>query len=396
MAQNECFAKEDPSGNCLVGDGNNPADEYLCGLTCGQKSSTGCADCLNYDLTGDSGGKSDCVWRVKAGNEEPDCVHREWCDESGNKDGKCIGGRKNRTQKNRCRVGPSDFCPGLKSCGRCLSGKFGKECAWKIDGENPSCVAEDRCEGDCINGSETLSVKKTCRKLKRSPIGVGFETCSDFDKLCTDCLTNGCSWVRDTNECVDSCDVAPADAGCQGLPLESQQTIDSFNRSLLRFDRKASQMCYKFKLEDKNERLCSKAGNGGCERCVATKIYTPPGTIFLSPPTCKYFPEGGFCAPYNCGLMGCGRDTCDDRLKLVEDDDSVGPALPPPDTTWPELVGETGEYGIEYLNDCYGKGTLFIQVVGEGDMVTKDYRLDRVRLFVNKSSDYIIRVPGIG
>jgi len=399
MSQDECstMGSED---DCLTGDGNNRIDEYLCASTCSQRLSKfkDCAGCLNYDIFRDrlqssNIRNSDCVWRVRK-NEEPECVYHKWCDESENS--KCIRGRTKRRNKQKCRIRPIDLCPKLKSCGRCLSGKFGKECAWKNDGENSSCMAEDKCEGDCTKGSEILSVKKTCKRLKRSHINdeIDFEKCSDLNGLCTDCLISGCNWNNYSKECVESCDTAPAYADCKGLsPSEPQGSVDTFNRSLLKFDGKASKMCYDFKLDQKNEELCNAAGEGGCDECVGTELYTAPGTIYLSPPTCKYFPKGNYCAPKDCDGTGCAQDTCDGVDPIF----NPSPVLPPPDTVWPELKGEKSKFGEEYLNKKYGKGTLQIQVVREGDPISMDYRTNRVRLFVDNLEDKIIvRVPRIG
>lgn len=62
-------------------------------------------------------------------------------------------------------------------------------------------------------------------------------------------------------------------------------------------------------------------------------------------------------------------------------------------SSWPELVGKNGEVAaaiIEKENPC-----VHAIVLLEGTPVTKDYRIDRVRVWVNKKGK-VIRVPRIG
>ncbi|KAK9181503.1 hypothetical protein WN944_024640 [Citrus x changshan-huyou] len=65
----------------------------------------------------------------------------------------------------------------------------------------------------------------------------------------------------------------------------------------------------------------------------------------------------------------------------------------PRKSSWPELVGKNGEVAaaiIEKENPC-----VHAIVLLEGTPVTKDYRIDRVRVWVNKKGK-VIRVPRIG
>lgn len=62
-------------------------------------------------------------------------------------------------------------------------------------------------------------------------------------------------------------------------------------------------------------------------------------------------------------------------------------------SSWPELVGKNGEVAaaiIEKENPC-----VHAIVLLEGTPVTQDYRIDRVRVWVNKKGK-VIRVPRIG
>lgn len=63
--------------------------------------------------------------------------------------------------------------------------------------------------------------------------------------------------------------------------------------------------------------------------------------------------------------------------------------------TWPELslVGMTGEEAqnaIRAVDD-----TLVVHIVPEGSMVTMDYRLDRVRIYVDENAR-VVRQPKRG
>jgi len=48
---------------------------------------------------------------------------------------------------------------------------------------------------------------------------------------------------------------------------------------------------------------------------------------------------------------------------------------------WPEYVGIKGDVAKEILSMDTG---LLVQVISEGSFVTMDYRLDRVRIYVDK------------
>jgi len=220
-----------------------------------------------------------------------------------------------------------DRCEKKTGCGKCLNAKFG--CAYHVIGKAlPRCISEDRCGtegfegGTCYKGSEITNTKKTCKLIKNPPLPteppvgigdgddlIGLKMCSNFsgesDDACGTCLKQGCAWV-DGGLCADSCTSqnVPADVGCSILPKDQ--------RSLLRFDGQASEICYKLNLDKKNNQICTAAGNeGGCKKCVSTPIATPPGTYYITEPTCQYYPAGNGCIAVAGGLIGPGTITCD-------------------------------------------------------------------------------------
>ena len=65
-------------------------------------------------------------------------------------------------------------------------------------------------------------------------------------------------------------------------------------------------------------------------------------------------------------------------------------------TKWPELLNKDLVAAESHLKETYGS-KFEIQVVEEGSMVTMDFRLDRVRLFVDtKTKTTIKQVPVVG
>ncbi|XP_058758641.1 subtilisin inhibitor-like [Vicia villosa] len=75
---------------------------------------------------------------------------------------------------------------------------------------------------------------------------------------------------------------------------------------------------------------------------------------------------------------------------------STNPSLEQPSsakTSWPELVGVTADEAEKKIKEEMPEAR--IQVVPPNTPVTYDYRLDRVRLFVDESSK-VIETPTIG
>lgn len=70
--------------------------------------------------------------------------------------------------------------------------------------------------------------------------------------------------------------------------------------------------------------------------------------------------------------------------------------LPAEGTEWPELVGKDIKVAERFLRDAHGPELEVVEVL-EGSMVTMDYRIDRVRLFVDeKTQTTVVEVPRLG
>ena len=69
------------------------------------------------------------------------------------------------------------------------------------------------------------------------------------------------------------------------------------------------------------------------------------------------------------------------------------PAMPTSKEEWPELTGKTGEEAKAAILKDDSK--LQVDVLPEGSMVTMDYRLDRVRIFVSDDGK-VVRSPRKG
>ena len=69
------------------------------------------------------------------------------------------------------------------------------------------------------------------------------------------------------------------------------------------------------------------------------------------------------------------------------------PAMPTNKEEWPELTGKTGEDAKAAILKDDSK--LQVDVLPEGSMVTMDYRLDRVRVFVD-DANVVVSVPRKG
>ncbi|CAI5459469.1 unnamed protein product [Closterium sp. Yama58-4] len=64
-------------------------------------------------------------------------------------------------------------------------------------------------------------------------------------------------------------------------------------------------------------------------------------------------------------------------------------------TSWPEVVGMTGEAARDFIQSAVPQCNWYIQIVPFGMMVTMDYRTDRIRIFVN--ADGIVEaIPVVG
>ena len=79
----------------------------------------------------------------------------------------------------------------------------------------------------------------------------------------------------------------------------------------------------------------------------------------------------------------------DENTNVNKDKDNVT-------SSWPELVGMTGEEAKIQLETTYGEGTYDIYILNENDPTTRDYRLNRIRIFVNEETMKVTVTPRIG
>lgn len=70
-------------------------------------------------------------------------------------------------------------------------------------------------------------------------------------------------------------------------------------------------------------------------------------------------------------------------------------SFPPNATEWPHLMGWTGPEAQTALHLAYGPDTYQIFLLHENDPATRDYRYDRIRLFVD-DENIVSRIPRIG
>ena len=166
---------------------------------------------------------------------------------------------------------------------------------------------------------------------------------------------------------------------------ECMSTIDSY-------------WCSVFNVVTKNKRLCNEATEGGCNECVNTQVfpfhysretYEDIVPLITNPETCDWYPDINLCSfgSYNSS-HGVKQDSC----IVFEPTPAVG-------TRFPELLGQTVKYAIEYLKMRYGEGTLDINVLTMDTTSTTVIRAGRVRLRVEgrKHKDSkIALVPVVG
>jgi hypothetical protein len=391
----ECDSDEEEEGKCLVGKTDSQDyNEYACGKTCSTQPDATCEDCLDLDIFGSDKKKSDCAWFVKPGTE-PKCIYQKECEDKGSEGGKCIRGKKKKSKNSeKCDYkAPIDKCEKNDDCKKCLK----KDCAWFTNGKDSKCIAEKRCDdrgfemGECYKGSEIFDYKDTCKNINKPSKPnlddeVGFEKCSDFSGMCTDCLISGCFWSNASKECYDSCDEAPLDVGCSG----TTPPVSINNRAFTKFDSEASEMCYKFKLEDKNDKLCGKVKPGDCTKCVETTLYTPPDEFNAIQPTCQYSPDSGDCFRECPPLLGGCQSICPIPEPPVYE-------LPPVGKEFPDLLGEDVKVATKFLEETYGPDLDIQKVVKGKDVVTEEIQFNRIRLWVDKKTEKtIVEVPRVG
>jgi hypothetical protein len=90
-----------------------------------------------------------------------------------------------------------------------------------------------------------------------------------------------------------------------------------------------------------------------------------------------------------------------DSLGLIEEMVDPEETIEKPDKKgekegkWPELKGMTGEEAQDQLEVLYGEETYDIIVLPENSATTRDYRFDRIRIFVNEEG-IVTKVPHVG
>jgi len=77
-------------------------------------------------------------------------------------------------------------------------------------------------------------------------------------------------------------------------------------------------------------------------------------------------------------------------MRVVDPRDGIRLAEKGP---WPGLVGMDGDAAVKALTDRFPEAS--VSTVPEGAMVTMDYRLDRVRVFVDEGGK-VVRAPSFG
>jgi len=333
----------------------------------------------------------------------------------------CIEGsinkKDNRSKCNKIAKPISKLCKKKKDCKKCLNfEKDGANCAWFVKDGLGRCIDEKQCDDKEFEGGDSCTEgadkkrdnKSTCKAVKKlltarsnPEVDDPNASCNLLSRSCGDCLKNGCFFSPEENTCVSDCKFAPqGDANCAGTTSPPPTEIETIGMAMAttRFDSKASEMCAKFELEDSNRELCDSAGTD-CKSCVDTLLQLPLGVNYLIAPVCTWFPDksgsGGYpnesssgrsCRNKQSDSFGSGTMTCDI------------PMLPPADKKWPELLDKEYKEAETWLIETYGEGTLTIESHVQSHGVTRDYRVDRVRLFVDKSTgtQTIVRIPQIG
>lgn len=70
-------------------------------------------------------------------------------------------------------------------------------------------------------------------------------------------------------------------------------------------------------------------------------------------------------------------------------------AVTEPRREWPELVGKTGEEAKEVILTTGGPGIKSVDIIPADSVSTTDFRMDRVRIFVDPSGN-VARAPRVG
>ena len=363
-----------------------------------------------------------CAWVIgETGSTQ--CIEKEQCNDDIFKNDNCVEGARNKrgvikkkNSRSICKAITiakpiNKDCEKKADCKKCLNyKKNGAKCAWFVQDDVATCIDQKLCNekeykaGNCARRSGRKKLKginkSTCDAIinsaKKEPeADEPNESFANIFKSCGDCVGMGYFWSPLGKKCLHDCKLDPRDdVSCVSAksapPVPFELETIGISIVKVRIDSEASMMCAKSDLEaleDSNHELCDNAGTD-CKSCVKTLLRTPPGIEYFTAPTCTWFPDqigSGKCSNEQSDSSGSDTMTCDP------------PVLPPSDTRWPNLLDKDWEVAEGMLIKTYGKDTLDIQQVVQGDPVTRDYRSDRVRLVVDKDMHQtIVEIPRIG
>jgi hypothetical protein len=99
-------------------------------------------------------------------------------------------------------------------------------------------------------------------------------------------------------------------------------------------------------------------------------------------------------APTTTATVATTDDTTLSDTKVV-DGTAEDIVFPPDATSWPLLVGMDGEVAAKLLEEAY-PGTYDIYVLSENSLVTLDYNIFRIRIFVSDDTNKVVVTPMVG
>jgi hypothetical protein len=99
-------------------------------------------------------------------------------------------------------------------------------------------------------------------------------------------------------------------------------------------------------------------------------------------------------APTTTATVATTDDTTLSDTKVV-DGTAENIMFPPDATSWPLLVGMDGKVAAKLLEEAY-PGTYDIYVLSENSLVTLDYNIFRIRIFVSDDTNKVVVTPMVG
>lgn len=293
--------------------------------------------------------------------------------------GECFKGSQDK-EANRRVCGDTCGTQTSLGCNECLSfdamgktrEKSESDCAWFVQfGQEPKCMDRKRChepnnrEGQCITGTRDDSeVADQCAAEVGLP---NIDNC-ESNESCDGCLSSdACAWYA--NERVARCIAKPRchDRGFEGGTCTPGDTTVNV------------------------ERTCDAIASG--ERPYHFHIDKP---YFINPDE----KPGDWTKP----IVIDPDEKPDPEDPVIElpivieepERDSAGfyESMPGPNMSWPRLVGESYKFAEDYLSGTYGP-ELEIERILDGMLVTEDYVVTRVRLYVDRT-DIVVQVPRVG